>query len=128
MRLLASGFTTAEASSFVSLSAGERAGIGVATGNPKGIKVSKIVAFTGGSTLGANSSGGLTFRYGASSGAVVSTLVILPFPQGSLPISSAVSVSPFQVTLEDLNIECGWFEVASHEAATGGWGCMVFGD
>ena len=129
MKLLADGWSTAETTlvgTTAGFGGGGSSGTGV-YGVGHGLRVKKIVAFTGGSTVAPNTSGGLHFRYGDSSDVVQDTLVILPMMGGGA-LTSAATVPPFTITLEDLDIRCNWFEALSQEAAAGGWGIFVFGE
>ena len=129
MRLLKNGWSTAETTmAGTTAGGGEAVVAGSGTyGAGKGLRVEKIVAFCGGSTVAPNTSGGLHFRYGESSNSILSTLVILPMGGGGA-LTSAAAVSYFSISLEGLNIQCNWFEAASQEAAAGGWGCFIFGE
>jgi len=129
MKLLGNGWSTAEATL-----AGTTAALGGATTvtgtyapGPGGLRVQKIIAITGGSTVTPNTSGGLHFRYGDSSDAIFTTLVVLPMTCNGAG-STAVPLSPMVVTLDGLDIKCNWFEAASQEAAIGGWSIFVFGE
>ncbi len=127
MRLLGSGFSVTE-STFAGTTAGAQEQGFTAVIGHKGMKVQKITAFCGGSSVAANTSGGIKFLYGQSSDAVTSTIIVLPTPQSANAISSAGVVTGMSVTLDGLNIDCSWFEAETNEAAAGGWGIFVFGD
>jgi len=95
-----------------------------------GFLIQKITAFCGGTTVAPNSSGGIMFRYGDSSNAILSTMIVLPYPYTGFPTSEAKPPhigAPLSVTLEGLNIKCNWFEAATNEDAPGGWGISVMG-
>jgi len=128
MRLLGSGYVVTE-TTFAGTTAGAGgASTGSGTYAPgKGFKIQKVVAFCGGSTVAANSSGGIQLTVGQSSGATESTYVVLPFPKYA-DASSAASAAPMSVELEGLNIQCNWFEARTNEAASGGWGIFVMGE
>jgi len=128
MKLLGSGFSTAE-STFggTTAAAGGASTLGGTQPVGKGFKIKKIVAWCGGTTVAANTSGGIQFAYGDSSGAPVSTLVVLPTPKIN-DASSNASAMPMVVELEGFDIQCNWFEARSNEAASGGWGIYVFGN
>ena len=127
MRLLGNGWSTAETT--MAGTTGGAGGVGSSGtyGPGKRFRVERIVAFTGGSTVAPNTSGGLHFRYGDSSDYIQSTLVVLPMGGGGA-LTSAAAVPQFSVTLDDLNIRCNWFEAASQENAAGGWGIFVMGE
>ena len=126
MKLLSNGWTTAE-STFAGTTAG---GGGVGStgtyGAGSGFTIKKIVAQCGGSTVITNTSGMLHFRYGDSSNAVLSTMIIL----GGSPhaLTSVTIPIPQTITLDDLNIKCNWFEFISQEGAAGGYLGFVFGE
>ena len=128
MKLLGNGWSTAETTF-----AGTTAGLGGASSaggtygaGPGGFTIRKIVAFCGGSTAITNTSGMLLFRCGDSSDYPASTLVLL----GGSPYAetSVTMPAPQNITLDNLNIKCNWFEFAAKEGAAGGWGGFVFGD
>ena len=96
----------------------------VAGGNRQ-FEIDKIVVVCGGSTVAANSSGGIKFVYGESSGNPLSTLVF-PTPKNG-DASSAASAAPFSVELSGLQIQANWFEFATNEAAAGGWSIFAWG-
>ena len=121
MKLLGSGFTTAE-SSFGGTTAGGSSG---AAG--EGFRIQRVTAFCGGTTVAANSSGGIKLVGGRSSVNSQSTYVVLPTPKSG-DASSGVSAAPLSVTLDDLDIRCNHFEAFSNESAAGGWGIFVFGE
>ena len=122
MRLLANAFSTAE-TTFAGTTAGDSSFRGQGTG----IRIQRVTAFCGGTTVAANSSGGITLTVGANSSEPWSTYVVLPYPK-SVDASSGGSAAPLSVTLDDLDIRCDWFQAATHEAAAGGWGIFVFGE
>ena len=113
MRLLASGFSTAETSFAGSPAAGSTA----MEGKQVSFTVDRIVAF-GASSVLENTSGGIKFNYGDSSADIFSTLVVLPGP---------TSAGAY-VELSGLNIKTRYFEFFSNEAGAGGYGIFVFGD
>jgi hypothetical protein len=117
MKLLGNGYTTAETTFAGTIVGGTTAS---AYGAQASMKVEKIVAFTGGSSVAPNTSGGITFRYGKSSNNIYSTLVILPAPASTL--------AALDIEINGLALQCSWFEAVSHEAASGGWGIIVMGD
>ena len=122
MYLIASGFSSAETTM-----AGFTAGASSFRGQSNGIRIQRVTAFCGGTTVAANTSGGSTLRVGGSSDDVHSTFVVLPYPkQGDA--SSLASAVPFSLTLDNLDIRADWFEAATHEAAAGGWGIYIFGE
>ena len=128
MKLLANGWSTAETTlAGTTAGAGGASSAGGTYGTGKQLRVQKIVAFTGGSTVAPNTSGGLHFRYGDSSDNIRSTFVVLPMGGGGA-LTSAAAVPQFSITLDDLNIQCNWFEAASQEGAAGGWGIFVMGE
>ena len=121
MKLLGSGFVVTE-TSFAGTTAG------ASSGQPgEGFRIQKVTAFCGGTTVAANSSGGIKLVVGRSSGNPQSTYVVLPYPkQGDA--SSLASAAPLSVTLEGLDIRANWFEAFSNESAAGGWGIFVLGE
>jgi hypothetical protein len=116
MRLLASGFTTAE-TTIAGTTAGGGEVFGAAAQIGKSMTIRKVTAF-GASSVAENTSGGMKLVTGNSSDSPVSTFVILPGPT-----SGGISV-----TLDGLSIECSWFDVFTNEAGAGGYGVYVFGD
>ena len=119
MKLLASGFSTAE-TTFASRQASTGYGAG------KSMTVRRVVAMCGGTTVAANSSGGVNVVFGMSSDAPESTLTF-PTPK-SADATSGGSAAAAQWELEGLSIQCGWLEARTNEAAHGGWSVFVFGD
>ena len=114
MRLLANGRTTAE-TTLVGTTAGASSFAG--GGGAGGLRVRKIVAY-GASSVAENTSGGMNFVYGDSSGDTNTTLTILPGP------TSVATV----VTLDGLDIYTQFFEARTNEAGAGGYGIFVFTD
>ena len=113
MRLIASGFTTAETSFAGSPAAGSTA----MEGKQVSFTVDRIVVF-GASSVAENSSGGVKFNYGASSADIFSTLVVLGGPtSGGL-----------YTELSGLNIQTRYFEAFTNEAGAGGYGIFIFGN
>ena len=88
--------------------------------------VRRVVAMCGGTSVAANSSGGMNVVFGMSSDAPESTLTF-PTPKSG-DATSAVSAAAVQWELEGLSIQCGWLEARTNEAAHGGWSVFVFGD
>ena len=121
MKLLGSGFTTAE-TTFAGTTAGGSSG---AAG--EGFRIQRVTAFCGGTTVAANSSGGIKLVVGRSSVNPQSTYVVLPTPKSG-DATSGVSAAALSVTLDDLDIRANWFEFQSNEAANGGWGAFAFGE
>ncbi len=119
MKLLNSGFTTAE-TTFVGTTGGS-GGASTAGGSmpvgPGSFHVQKIV-FTAGSSVAANTSGGIMFRYGQSSDAIESTIVLVGGP----------SSEGIYAEFDDLDIRCQWFEAATNEAGAMGYTVFVYGD
>lgn len=116
MKLLGSGFTTA-ASTFAGVTGGSGTFHGsTVQSQSKGFEIQKIVAF-GASSVAPNTSGGIKFRWGLSSGQVESTLVVLPGP-------SSVGLV---VELSGLDLEANWFQAETNEAGAGGYGIFVMG-
>lgn len=76
--------------------------------------IKRIVAW-GVSSVNPNSSGGIKVRFGRSSGAIESTLVVLPSP---------TSVGLF-VDIP-LDVKAGWFDAFTNEA--GQYGLFVYGN
>ena len=109
MVLLNSGFVVTE-TTFGGTTAGASSG---APGGV-GLHISKVVAF-GQSSVASNSSGGLKLRYGTIAGTVETTRVLLPVPSSNTVV----------ITLDDLRIDCNWFDLATEEA--GAFGAFVFG-
>lgn len=122
MRLLASGFSTAE-TSVVSRSAGDQ---GSGTGQGRSLKVRKVVVMAGGSTVGANTSGVATFQWGASSVAVEGTLKF-PTPIGG-DVSSKQLAAAQQWEVDGLALDCDWLEFKTNETNAGGVAVFALGD
>ena len=120
MRLLGRGFTTAETTIAGTTSGSSQYGDG------KSMVVRKVIAMCGGTTVAANSSGGMNVVFGMSSAFPESTLTF-PTPKSG-DASSAVSAAPAQWELDGLAIRCGWFDARTNEAAGGGWSIFIFGD
>ena len=108
MALIASGYVVTETTL-----AGTTAGLSSGAPTGVGLKVDKIVAW-GQSSVATNTSGGLKFRRGQSSGGTLTTMVILPVP----------SSNGMVVELNNLNIYTGFFDFATEEA--GDWAVWVF--
>ena len=127
MKLLANGFTTG-ATTIAGTTAGAREGFpgGAAVGPAKSFNITKIVAFAGGTTAAAGSSGLLKFRYGQSSDAVFSTLILLASAHNDA-LTSAAQGGPQKIVLDGLNISCGWFD-ADVTIISAGVGIYIFGD
>ena len=126
MRLLANGFTTA-ATTFAGTTAGtQEAFTGGSALGGKGFVIKKIVAFAGGTTAAAGSSGLIKFRYGATSDAVISTLIILASEHNDA-ITSAVGAGSQNIVLDGLNISASWFDFDA-TVLSAGVGVFVFGD
>ncbi|KKN15581.1 hypothetical protein LCGC14_0984660 [marine sediment metagenome] len=132
MRLLANGFTTA-ATTFAGTTAGAQQGFsthadytaaGVA--GSKGMTIKKIVAFAGGTTAAAGSSGLLKFRYGRSSDAIISTMILMA-PAANDALTSVTVGGGQNIVLDGLNIDAGWFD-AETMIISAGVGIFVFGD
>src|SRR3990167_6603727 len=120
MRLLGRGFTTAETTIAGTTSGSSQYGDG------KSMVVRKVVAMCGGTTVAANSSGGMNVAFGMSSAFPESTLTF-PTPK-SADATSGGSAAAAQWELEGLSIQCGWLEARTNEAAHGGWSVFIFGD
>src|SRR3990167_3203831 len=99
MKLLASGFSTAE-TTFASRQASTGYGAG------KSMTVRRVVAMCGGTTVAANSSGGMNVVFGMSSAFPESTLTF-PTPKSG-DATSAVSAAAAQWGLDGLVLRCGW--------------------
>jgi len=111
MRLLNSTFIVIETSAL-----GTTAGGSSGRANDVGLTIRKIVAF-GASSVAPNTSGGMKLNtYPNSSGDTASTFVLLPSPT-----SNGIAV-----TLDDLQIRCGVFEIFTNEA--GEFGVYILGD
>ena len=113
-RLIASGFTTAE-TTFGGAAQPLQSSLG--SGSAGGLHVKKIVAF-GASSVAENTSGGINFVYGNSSGSPESTLTIMGGPTSNATV----------VTLDGLDIRCRFFDFRTNEAGAGGYGIFVFGE
>ena len=128
-RLLIEGFTTIETTMITSTAIIGHAGGPDSSGVQRSLTdVEKIVVACGGTTVEANSSGGLKFCYGDSSGTLVSTLVI-PTPIDGWLSSDAKperGANPMTVVLDELGIRCKAFKVITKEDAHGGWFASVF--
>ena len=126
MRLLANGFTTA-ATTFAGTTAGtQEVFTGGAAVGSKGMTIKKIVAFAGGTTAAAGSSGLIKFRYGRSSDAIVSTLILLA-PAANDALTSVTVGGAQNIVLDGLNIDANWFD-ADATIISAGVGIFVFGD
>lgn len=126
MRLLGNGFTTA-ATTFAGTTAGaQEAFSGGSVVGSKGMIIRKIVAFAGGTTAAAGSSGLIKFRYGQSSGSVVSTLIILASAHNDA-LTSVTAGGAQSIVLDGLNIDASWFD-ADATVISAGVGIFVFGD
>lgn len=127
MKLLGSGYEVTE-TTFAGSTAGGGGAAGAGTYGPGfGFNIRKVIAFTGGSSVAANSSGGIQLTIGDSSGAPASTFVVLPYPRFGDP-SSATGSAPMVMVIDDLDLKCNWFEARCNEAAAGGWGIYVLGE
>ena len=127
-RLLISGFTTV-ASTFITSTAifGVHGSAGGTVGKAM-VDIEKLVVACGGTTVEANTSGGLKFCYGESSDVLPSTLVI-PTPIDGWLSSDAKperGTMPMSVVLNELGIRCKSFKVITKEDAHGGWSVSVY--
>ena len=120
MKLLGSGFTTAE-TTFAGTTSGSSL-----YGASRSLVVRKVVVMSGGSTVAANSSGLVNVVFGMSGGAPESTLTF-PTPKFA-DASSGGSAAPAQWEVDGLAIKCGWFEARTNEANNGGVSVFVLGD
>ena len=125
MRLLANGFTTG-ATTFLGTTAGAQEQGFTAVAGSKGMKIKKIVAFAGGTTAAAGSSGLLKFRYGRSSDAIISTMILMA-PAANDALTSVTVGGGQNIVLDGLNIDAGWFD-AETMIISAGVGIFVFGD
>jgi hypothetical protein len=84
----------------------------------------------GGSTVTANSSGGIKVNFGLTSATALSTLVFpTPFGGGMTSVATPPMASgPMVIDFNDLSIQTEWFSVETNEAAHGGWSAFVFGE
>ena len=128
-RLLIEGFTTIETTMITSTAIIGHAGGPDSSGVQRRVTaIEKIVVACGGTTVEANSSGGLKFCYGDSSDTLVSTLVI-PTPIDGW-LSSAQKpergAMPMSVILDELGVRCRAFKVITNEDAHGGWSASVY--
>jgi hypothetical protein len=119
MKLLASGFVQTETTMCGATIPGS-------SGAQYHFKVEKIIVAIGGSTVAANSSGSCKFVYGHSSDAVLSTMHF-PTPIGG-DVSSKQLAAPLVIELDNLGINCKWFEVVTNEANTGGIAAWIIGE
>ena len=121
MRLLATGFTTAETTL-----AGITSGSAHQYGAGRNFVVRKVIVMSGGSSVAANSSGLANVVFGMSSDAPESTLTF-PTPRSG-DASSATAAAAEQWEVEGLAIRCGWFEARTNEANNGGVSVFILGD